>query len=204
MASGGLPALAQLRLSFNARLGGLEDVRTRVTHLYLIEQSRAQLDVKGDEDVGYELGVAVGKLRRLKVLELGLSTSGRGYDAFVRGLAASGGDRPPVPLLWRVRLLCEVHVDDHLVASLLLPSVRVFFSSHLHTKGARLAACAVRQAAYKHTWVVACPTPFCLGEVHGPEPVVQAIVKCIADFKSEYALHVYNLHLKSWRRANLA
>jgi hypothetical protein len=52
--------------------------------------------------VGYELGVAVGKLRRLKDLALDLSEDGRAYHAVAQGLAASGGDRP-LPLLWRVR-----------------------------------------------------------------------------------------------------
>jgi hypothetical protein len=76
-------------------------------------------------DVGYELGVAVGKLRRLKDLALGLSEDGHFYHAFAQGLAASGGDRP-LPLLWRVWVSSEVKTNADLLASLLLPSVRVF------------------------------------------------------------------------------
>jgi hypothetical protein len=84
MASGGLPALAKLSVRFRAEWGGAEEVRTRVapafeavagtlTHLHL-EMHKCDTRGRSDEvDVGYELGVAIGKLRRLKDLALDLS-----------------------------------------------------------------------------------------------------------------------------------
>jgi hypothetical protein len=98
----------------------------------------------------------VGKLRRLKDLALGLFFDGRAYHAMAQGWAASGGGCP-LPLLWRVRVFFEDssnrEANADLLASLLLPSVRVF---HLdcylkYSRVAVLVACAVRRAGYKHT-----------------------------------------------------
>jgi hypothetical protein len=169
MASGGLPALAKLKVTLDGGCGGVEGVRTRVvpgleavagtlTHLHL-----GRFD---EVEVGYELGVAVGKLPRLKDLALALSEDGRAYPAFAQGLAASGGDRP-LPLLWRVRVMTQVTAHADLLASLLLPSVRVFVTCHdFSGQGALLTACALRQAGYKHTWVAKCPSDAC--GVRGP------------------------------------
>jgi hypothetical protein len=134
MASGGLPALAKLKVKLEGVWGGSEEVRTRVapafeavagtlTHLSLaIPSNDASL-----VGMGYELGVAVGKLRRLKDLALGLSRDGRTYHALAQGVAASGGSGP-LPLLWRVRVDSDVEANADLLASLLLPSVRVLVS----------------------------------------------------------------------------
>jgi hypothetical protein len=102
MASGGLPALAKLRVEFEGRWGGVEEVRSRVapaleamagTLIQLcLEKADFSVKWRSDEvDVGYELGVAVGKLRRLKDLQFDLFKDGRVYHAFAQGLAASGG-----------------------------------------------------------------------------------------------------------------
>jgi hypothetical protein len=161
MASGGLPALAKLKVRFEGQWGGAEEMRRRVapaleavagtlTHLCL-DNFDFEIEWSGDEvEVGYELGVAVGKLRRLKDLTLGLSQDGRFYHAFAQGVAASGGNHP-LPLLWRVGLFVIVLVNADLLASLLFPSVRVFASSHCSSRTAVLTACALRQAGYKHT-----------------------------------------------------
>jgi hypothetical protein len=162
MASGGLPALAKLSVWLDGLLGGDEEVRSRVapgleavagtlTHLCLDKSPRGEFP-SDDSFVGYEFGVAVGKLRRLTDLALGLSEDGHFYHAFAQGLAASGGDGP-LPLLWRVVLSSEVKTYADLVASLLLPSVRVFRSCHCDVRGALLTACALRQAGYMHIWV---------------------------------------------------
>jgi hypothetical protein len=162
MASGGLPALASLTVMLQGRWGNWEkEMRTRVapaleavagtlTHLNLNKIKHAVWLPDGTA-VGYELGVAVGKLRRLQDLALGVSDDGQVYNAVAQGLAASGGDRP-LPRLWRVRVLQEVHANSDLLASLLLPSVRVFVSDHFIGQAALLTACALRQAGYKHTW----------------------------------------------------
>jgi hypothetical protein len=134
MASGGLPALAKLKVvSESGRLGGRKRVQTRMapaleavagtlTHLDLRTWPGQQSD---DVEIGRELGVAVGKLRRLEHLTLQLSHDGRFYHAVAQGLAASGGDRP-LPLLRRVVVHSQVGPRADLLASLIL---RVWKSS---------------------------------------------------------------------------
>jgi hypothetical protein len=161
MASGGLPALAKLSVAFDDRLV-VDKVRTRMaaafeavsgtlTHLHLDE--RAPIPTSVDLNVPYELGVDVGKLRRLKDLSLNLSGDGRAYHALAQGLAASGVERP-LPLLWRVEVLSQVDANADLMASLLLPSVRLFGSRPLNDRTALLTACAMRQVGYQHTWIL--------------------------------------------------
>jgi hypothetical protein len=211
VASGGLPALAKLKVTLQGRWTGAEEVESQVapaleavagtvTRLSLAKGecpkaygSTCVYSDKGDEARDYELGVAVGKLRRLKDLALDLSHNGWAYHALARGLAASGGGRPP-PLLWRVRVAdvgreqcanpvprrpwqprgakvdSDVCSSADLLAGLLLPSVRVFVSSHKTPREALLTACALRQMGYEHTWAVDCPR-----EV---QHAVQAIAQC--------------------------
>jgi hypothetical protein len=165
MASGGLPALAKLSVRFEGRWGGAEEVRSRVapgleavagilTHVHLDKAWEGKW-LSDEEDAGHELGVAVGKLRRLKDLALSLSNDGRLYHAFAQGLAASGGNCPP-PLLWRVWVVSHVTTNADLMASLLFPSVRVFGSWHFYPREALLTACVLRQAGYKHSWTPTC------------------------------------------------
>jgi hypothetical protein len=162
MASGGLPALADLSVTLEGRWMSEEALRTRVapafeavagtlTHLYLVYGWPFDTEV----GVGYELGVAVGKLRQLKDLALNLSQDGRVYHAVAQGLAASGGERP-LPLLWRLRVGVhhDVYENVDLLASLLLPSVRFFGTCHDSRQHTIVTACALRRAGYKHTWAV--------------------------------------------------
>jgi hypothetical protein len=127
----------------------LEAVAGTLTHLHL------EGWWGGDKvRVGYELGMAVGKLRRLQDLALGLSEDGRVCHAVAQGLAASGGG-DPLPLLWRVGVLSRVRAHGDLVASLVLPSVRVFIlSDFVDERSALLMACGLRQVGYKHAWAL--------------------------------------------------
>jgi hypothetical protein len=174
MASGGLPALAKLGVSFDTEWRE-EEVRSRVAPaLEAVAGTLTHLEIHnwidGEERrLGYELGAAMVKLRRLKDLALSLSEDGVTYQAFAQGLASSGGDRP-LPLLWRIRVSREVKTNAHLLTSLLLPSVRVFGSSHHCSRVARLKGCALRQAGYKHTWGVECPQKV--------KDAARAIVQC--------------------------
>jgi hypothetical protein len=163
MASGGLPALAKLSVRLQDYRWGPAEVRARVapaceavagtlTHLHIKWDWDWENGVPSDRSgVGYELGVAVGHLRRLKDLSLGLLDDGRAYHAFAQGLAASGGERP-LPLLWRVVVDPDIDYNADLLASLVLSSVRVFSTGHDIDRQAFLAACALRRAGYKHTW----------------------------------------------------
>jgi hypothetical protein len=157
MASGGLPALATLKVVLGERrrldprvAPAFEGVAGTLTHLYLHQWFPPGWGSNEVAGAGYEIGVAVGKLRRLKDLALDISSNGRAYHGVARGLAASGGDRP-LPLLWRL-MLPSVEAHAVQVASLLLPSVRVFISSYHIRRMALLTACALRQAGYRHIW----------------------------------------------------
>jgi hypothetical protein len=104
MASGELPVLAKLRVKLEGWWGEKEDVISRMapgleavagtlTHLYLSVSPKYQVRTC-ERDLGYELGLAVGKLRRLKGLTLDVSQYGSTYNAFAQGLAAIGGGPP--------------------------------------------------------------------------------------------------------------
>jgi hypothetical protein len=160
MASGGLPALAKLKVKLEGRGGGMEKIRTQVVPgLEAVAGTLTHLNIgktiedKGpsDADLGYELGVAVGKLRRLKDLALGLFDDGRALHALAQGLAASGGDRP-LPLLWRVHVIRPVEANADLLASLVLPSVGVFGTAIVNGRPACLTACALRLRGYRGIW----------------------------------------------------
>jgi hypothetical protein len=162
MASGGLPALAKLRVRLEGRWGGLEEVRTRVVPAFeavagtlrrlQLENEAEGKSLLSEEGLLYEWGLAVGKLRRLNNLSLDLG-DGWAYLAVAQGLAVSGGDRP-LPLLWRVEVASYLDANADLLASLLLPSVWVFVSSYLGDgRATLLVACALRQAGFKHTWI---------------------------------------------------
>jgi hypothetical protein len=170
MASGGLPALAKLSVTFYSRWGSAEEVRTRLapafeavagtlTHLHLEKYDTDEWLVD-EVAVGYELGVAVGKLRRLEDLAFGMSEEGRAYPAVAQGLSASTGD---CPLPGSCGSRCHRESSDaDLLTSVLtpLPSVRVFSSDHHYDDQSLLVtACALRQAGYKHNWAPTYPGP---------------------------------------------
>jgi hypothetical protein len=205
MASGGLPALATLKVTPLGRWGweevrtrmapGLEAVAGTLTRLHLgrfKDSSRGQW-LDEEEEGAYEVGLAVGKLRRLKDLTLHLSDDGRAYDALAQGLTASGGD-PPLPLLWRLEVP-GIRSHPDLLTSLLLPSVRVLVTpifiedsrSH-HT--ALLMACALRREGYKHTWAV---NSFC-------DRALRGIARCaVGAIRTQSACLLEFLH--AWRHS---
>jgi hypothetical protein len=165
MESGKLPALTKLSVRFEGRWGGTEKVGSRVapafeavagtlTHLHLKRLGNDTQWLSDEKDVWYQMGMAVGKLRRLTDLTLSLSHDGRVYDAFAQGLIVGGGG-PPLPLLSRVMVQGETANADR-VTSLLLPSVRVFSSYYFDARSAVLAACAVRDAGYENSWNMWC------------------------------------------------
>jgi hypothetical protein len=196
MASGRLPALAKLIVYFERPGGGSEDVKTRMapafeavagtlTHLQLDKRCAGEWLSDG-VDGGYELGVAVGKLRRLKDLILDLSEDGRFYHVMAQGLASGGGR--PLPLLWRLSVPFKVRVNGEQVVSLLLPSVQMFvFSHYLDRQAALLMACSLRQVGYTHSWAVGLPC--------GVENAVRAIVQC--------KLVDRDVHLRFWNEVRL-
>jgi hypothetical protein len=159
MALGGLPALAKLSVRLEGRWGEVDEVKSRMAPAFeavagTLTHLNLERHYKGgwpNDEVGYEVGMAVGKLRRIRDLALSLSEDGRAYHAFAQGLAASGGDRPLTPL-WRVSVTSMIEAHGDLLASLILPSVRVFTFGHADDREALLTACGLRQAGYKHTW----------------------------------------------------
>jgi hypothetical protein len=164
MASGGLPALSSLAVKLDGRWRGVDEVRARMVPAFeAVSATLTHLDLDKDDldpgwlsdevDMGYALGMAVGKLQRLESLALTLSDDGRVYHAMAEGLASGGGR--PLPVLRRLRVSSRIGYNADLVGSLLLPGVRVFGSDCLHTsRAALLTACAVRRAGYKHTLVL--------------------------------------------------
>jgi hypothetical protein len=188
MASGGLPALAQLSVTLRGGWGGVKEMRSRVapaleavagtlTHLRLVIEVVGEWR-RNEVEVGYELGAAMGNLRRLKDLHLSAFNDGQACHAFGQGLAASGGGRP-LPLLRRLKL-CEVTTHPDQVASLILvlPSVRILVSSYRDGLCGLLTACALRQTGFQHTWAVAYwpnPRDHRVERLH---EIVRAIVPC--------------------------
>jgi 2-methylcitrate dehydratase PrpD len=91
MASGGLPALAKLNASFQGRWGAVKMIRTQVAPAFeAVAATLTQLSLTRSKDgemldhelaVGYEVGAAVGKLRRLKGLALDLFRDGNSIRA---------------------------------------------------------------------------------------------------------------------------
>jgi hypothetical protein len=122
----------------------LEAVAGTLTHLRLQWHP-------DDVNVGYELGLAVGKLRRLRDLALDLSNDGRVYHAFAQGLAASGGGLPSPPAAASrtlfVPLACPRVSQCRAAAPPAPPPPGC--GGFRHARTALLTACALRQAGYK-------------------------------------------------------
>jgi hypothetical protein len=97
----------------------------------------------------YELGAAIGKLRRLRHLELELFTYGWDYMAVGQGMAASGG----CPELFKVEIHGVQQTVDWLThaPSLIVPSVRDLHISGTSTEDeALLLCCGLVQMGYKY------------------------------------------------------
>jgi hypothetical protein len=110
---------------------------------------RSDFSFLGFDAVCQELGVAIGKLRRLSYLSLQVSNDGRSYQAMGRSLAASGGCPPLFDLH-----LGSVHRNTELLTqepSLIVPSVRDLAISGLVTEEDVLSmCCALVRMGYKH------------------------------------------------------
>jgi hypothetical protein len=100
--------------------------------------------------VAYEIGAAIGKLRRLRFLHLDLLSDGEDCSAVGRGMAASGG----CPELFRVWVRRVDGNLDYLTyePSLIGPSVRSLgFADCFGTEDeALLLCCGLVQMGYKH------------------------------------------------------
>jgi hypothetical protein len=137
VASGRLPALATLSTAVLwGKWGGGEGAGGRLARAFeAVAGTLRRLTLSGASEGGdgdqrhglpggasYELGGAIGKLRRLRFLGLHLATDGWDYHAAGRGTVASGG----CPELFQVRLGVLKGKLDRLThePSLIVPSVR--------------------------------------------------------------------------------
>jgi hypothetical protein len=97
----------------------------------------------------YELGAAIGKLRRLRVLELQMLCDGRGYHAMARGLAASGGC-PELFTLSQIGHASNIECLTH-EPSLIAPSVRdIKMGGFATEEEALLLCCGLVRMGYKY------------------------------------------------------
>jgi hypothetical protein len=128
----------------------LEAVAGTLTHLHLEQVVGVPLWRRGDEvEVGYELGVAVGKLRRLKDLALDLSEDGRAYHALPRAWPPVGGTAlSPCCGGWGAPEVTEQCRPAGEPAPPECAGLRL--DRHFRRPSALLTACALRQAGYKH------------------------------------------------------
>jgi hypothetical protein len=167
MANGRLPALASLTIetlrafSLGERVEGegggrlaraFEAVAGTLRRLTLLRDFGV-LKARLPAGTSYELGAAIGKLRRLSFLHLQFK-HGRDYHAVGRGMAASGG----CPELFEVKLSGLQRTLHWLTfePSLIVPSVR---SLHLFCRcgteeEALLLCCGLVQVGYKHRLTV--------------------------------------------------
>jgi hypothetical protein len=104
-------------------------------------------DVDTPETVCYELGAAIGKLRRLRSLTLGLTEDGRVYHAVARGLVESGGCPSLFELSFgRLSSNAECLTFE---PRLIVPSVRVLRVTVLPDEAVMLS-CGLLQVGYTH------------------------------------------------------
>jgi hypothetical protein len=117
----------RLRRAFEAVAGTLRRLTLRAGSGYQEDELPA--------GAAYELGAAIGKLRRLRYLDLNLFRHGRQYSALGRGMAASGG----CPELFEVVVGGVTEAVDWLTfePSMIGPSVR----------GLRISACTTDDEA---------------------------------------------------------
>jgi hypothetical protein len=156
VADGRLPALARLSVKGfkglacvqgNGRLArALEAVGGTLRRLTLSSLGEVQ---DPPAEACYELGAAIGKLRRLAHLKLNLFSDGRDYHAVGRGGADSGG----CSQLFKVAIDGPSKNIDWVTSepSLVVPSVREL---HIAGRGTEeellLLCCGLVQAGYKH------------------------------------------------------
>jgi hypothetical protein len=162
MANGRLPALATLRIDFcNGLLweegqGGGEGGCRLASAFEAVAGTLRRLTFSGGRVTDlparacYELGGAIGKLRRLRYLQLQFISDGRAIHEVARGLAASGG----CPELFAVDADDISKNLDWLVhePSLIVPSVRslTLRCARCTEEEALLLCCGLVQAGYRH------------------------------------------------------
>jgi hypothetical protein len=152
MASGRLPALASLIIVGAKGEGAgrlsraLEGVAGTLTRLILTSFPGDGLPA----GACYELGAAIGKLRRLSHLKLELPSGGRDCAAVGRGMAASGGC-PELSAVgvWGVKKNLDWLTQE---PSLIVPSVRKLILLEVcgTEEEALLLCCGLVQMGYKH------------------------------------------------------
>jgi hypothetical protein len=168
MASGRMPALTDLSLygrglswgspwptEWESRLApALEAVAGTLTRL-TIENELLHTRSSDTENVDcvktacHEVGVAIGKLRRLRYLSLSLYQDGRSYHAMARSVAASGG----CPELFELRLEGVIENIESLTyePSLIVPSVRrLRLKGKCSQESAQLLCCGLVRLGYRH------------------------------------------------------
>jgi hypothetical protein len=159
MSNGRLPALATLEIgNFHWQLyaegEGVEEGCRLGRAFEAVAGTLRRLTLTGvftgaREVACYEVGAAIGKLRRLRYLELSLYTSGRNYHTLGQGLAASGG----CPELFEIRLT-EIHWEAELLIyhpSLIAPSVRaLWIDASDNEVGLMLFCCGLTHTGYKY------------------------------------------------------
>jgi hypothetical protein len=158
MATGRLPALASLKISHPTGMLWGQGGGRLARALEAVGGTLRKLSLSGAGPLGdglpsgnrYELGAAIGKLRRLRFLKLQLFSDGRDYHAVGEGLAASGG----CPELVKVKVHDLSNNVDWLTyePSLILPSVRkLWFDGFCTEEEALLLCCGLVQMGYKHS-----------------------------------------------------
>jgi hypothetical protein len=167
MANGRLPALASIVIGNVGKFrsschepGGASEGAGRLARAFeavagtlnrLILSGQIIPGGRGDDlpaGACYELGAAIGKLRRLRYLKLDLFTDGRAYYAVGRGLAASEGS----PKLATLKLLqLQINLDwVTYEPSLIVPSVRdLVIHGRCTEEEALLLCCGLVQAGYR-------------------------------------------------------
>jgi hypothetical protein len=153
MANGRLPALATLSVTLSLEIAFASLKRDRIMEgrcrlaraLEAVAGTLRRLTLTGalgkhlPAGACYELGAAVGKLRRLRYLKLDILSDGRDYHAVGRGVAFSGG----CPELFQLRLNGLEKNADWLTfkPTLIVPSVRNFQVTGLTTDEEALLLC---------------------------------------------------------------
>jgi hypothetical protein len=154
VAKGGLPALKSFSTSLMFESGGpgktfyrlaraLEAVAGTLQRLSLFGPPEQDPPAGAEQDppagACYELGAAVGKLRRLSHLSIGVFKDGRDFHYMGQGVAASGG----CPKLFKVEASGITKSVDRLAfkPSLIVPSVRDLSISGSCTEDEALLLC---------------------------------------------------------------
>jgi hypothetical protein len=196
MASGRFPALDVLDITFSHgilwRQGEGGDRLARAFEavagtLQLLSLKYGFDHIRGTESVPaeacYEVGVAIGKLRRLRYLSLDLLPDGRDYRAVGRGVAASGG----CPELFELSVGgLESNLDWFITdSSLILPSVRnLYINGRGTVEEILLLCCLWVLAGYQHLLCIRMSD----ADEHALPPAVSECMRAILSYHGMNAL----------------